>query len=401
MRRGIVFLVPALAACALAELGGVFEGSRDDPAIHYAAPSHDAIIALNRKIQEGAVQLKSDGPTGYLRSVLEQLGIPVESQIVAFAKTSVQQARISPDNPRTLFFNDSVAVGFVHGGFIEAAAQDPAQGLIFYALDQGDQTFKRRDSCLSCHLSYATLGIPGALLRSVYPNSGGLPMYQAGSYVTDHRSPMEQRFGGWYVTGGSGPNRHLGNATLTDPDRPESMLADKPRQLESLNQQFDTSQYLSPYSDIAALMVFHHQMRMMNLLTRIGWEARLGHPLGDAAAELADYMLFLDEAPLAGPMRSTSGFAEVFAARGPTDRRGRSLRQLDLERRLMRYPCSYMIYSEAFDALPATARDATYRHMWQILSGRQKSKLTAADRQAVVEVLRDTKKDLPDYFRLQ
>jgi hypothetical protein len=88
---------------------------------------------------------------------------------------------------------------------------------------------------------------------------------------------------------------------------------------------------------------------------------------------------------------------------GPRDHQGRSLRDLDLTHRLLRYPCSYMIYSAAFDALPADAKDAIYKRMWQVLSGddqgQKYSRLTLADRRAVVEILRDTKKDLPSYFQ--
>jgi hypothetical protein len=102
-------------------------------------------------------------------------------------------------------------------------------------------------------------------------------------------------------------------------------------------------------------------------------------------------------------MRSTAGFPEAFAARGPADSRGRSLRQMDLTRRMMRYPASYMIYNEAFDALPAAAKEQVYARMWEILSGRERgpkfARLTLADRQAVVEILRETKKDLPPYFQ--
>ena len=181
----------------------------------------------------------------------------------------------------------------------------------------------------------------------------------------------------------------------------ESKLA-----LASLTSRFDPSSYLSPYGDIAALLVFDHQMRMMNLLTRVNWEARYGlyeHSPGlstrlrDAANEFVDYLLFVDEAPIHG----SSGFAEKFSAREPHDGRGRSLRQLDLEHRLLKYPCSYMIYSEAFGALPVEAKDAIYNRMWEVLSGHEKgakyAKLTSADRQAVIEILCDTKQDLPNY----
>jgi hypothetical protein len=155
-------------------------------------------------------------------------------------------------------------------------------------------------------------------------------------------------------------------------------------------------------------MVFEHQMHLMNLFTRLGWQARQAqHPVGQSKLvgqsylrkttdALVDYILFVNEAPLANAIHGTSGFAEKFSAEGPHDNHGRSLRQLDLERRLMRYPCSYMIYSQAFDALPVEARNTVYQRMWQILSGKDKSpryaRLSLADRQAVVEILRETKK---------
>jgi hypothetical protein len=150
--------------------------------------------------------------------------------------------------------------------------------------------------------------------------------------------------------------------------------------LDSLRGQFDTDAFLSPYSDIVALMVFEHQMHLMNLFTRLGWQARYALSqhvfeqkyLGETINDLADYMLFVDEAPLANPIHGTSGFAKTFTSEGRQDKKGRSLRQLDLKRRLMRYPCSYMIYSEAFDGLPAQARAAVYERIWQILSGRDK-----------------------------
>ena len=168
-------------------------------------------------------------------------------------------------------------------------------------------------------------------------------------------------------------------------------------------------------------MVFDHRMRMMTLRTRIGWEARVAADrepgvrrgsegaaaatvsLQDAAEETVDYLLFVDEGPIVGDVRGSVPFADTFAARGPRDRKGRTLRQLDLHRRLMRYPCSYMIYAPQFDAGPREAKEALYQRMWQILSGREQGpkyrRLAVDDRLAIVEILRDTKKDLPGYFK--
>jgi hypothetical protein len=113
-------------------------------------------------------------------------------------------------------------------------------------------------------------------------------------------------------------------------------------------------------------------------------------------------LLFVDEATFPGPLEGPTAFAKNFSARGPVDRKGRSLHQLDTRERLLKYPCSYMIYSEAFDALPDNAKSAVYARLWQVLSGNETDKiydrLTPADREAIIEILRDTKKNLPDYF---
>jgi hypothetical protein len=155
--------------------------------------------------------------------------------------------------------------------------------------------------------------------------------------------------------------------------------------------------YPSPHSDVVALLTFDHQLRMMNLLTRIGWEARAETAsLSSAVRDVVDYMLFVDEASLEA-IRGSSTFTTVFSARGPRDRQGRSLRDFDLERRLFRYPCSYLIYSPAFDALPNAAKTAIYARMSEVLLGKDQSpkyvRLSADDRRAILEILRETKPD--------
>jgi len=364
----------------------------DNPAINYNyAPVHDPVAALDTK------RLKFEGPSGYLRSVLDALHVPIESQIAVFSKTSLQSPLIEPHNPRTIFFNDSVAVGWMKGGFIEIAALDPRQGVQFYTLGQHPSEhprFQKGTDCLRCHVGEATLDVAGTLVRSTYTAADGSPLLIYGGSVVDDRTPIEDRWGGWFVTGAPASLRSLGNAVVGPHGDPTT----DPKAMESLHDRTT--------SDVAALMVFDHQMHMADLIIRIGWEARAGmhRQLADTARELVDYLLFVDEAPLPVAIgRGSSGFAKVFEARGPRDSKGRSLRDLDLQTRLMRYPCSYMIYSEAFDALPAEAKDAIYKRMWQVLSGAEKDKkyarLSAADRRAVIEILRDTKEGLPTYFR--
>ncbi len=402
-------------AAVVGQRQDAFVASRNHPAIDYAnGQTTDRVVDLNERIRDGNARFTFDDATGYLRSTLGALTVPVESQVALFSQNSSQGALINEQNPRTLFFNDSVAVGYVRGGdVIEVAAHDPRQGVIFYTLEQkaGDvPQFKRDDNCLACHLSWTTLGVPGLFLISTLTVPADKNAYASG-FASDHRTSFHERWGGWYVTGDLGSIHHVGNRPISTASTAESVKPEATA-LASLDAKFDPVGYLSLQSDIVALMVLEHQAHMTNLITRLGWESRLatregrGHDLPrvrQAAVDLVDYLLFVYEAPLSGKVRGPSGFSEKFAALGPFDRQGRSLRQLNLESRLMRYPCSYMIYSDAFDALPEPAKALVYDRLWQVLSGRDKDRrfasLSTTDRQAIIEILGETKNDLPDYFR--
>lgn len=415
----VIGLVATTAVVSTGQRGGAFRASRDHPAIGYSTGSVNNVISrLNQQLQDGVVQLDYRGRSGYLRSVLDALEISVASQVAVFSQTSFQARRINSKNPRVIYFTDNAAVAWVRGGdILEVAAHDRQQGVVFYTLGQtptDTPQFTRNDGCLACHLSWDTLAVPGLQVLSVAPLSSDPTVYASG-YVSDHRSPLEQRWGGWYVTGQPGHVSHMGNVEVTDVDDPQTTRGAPVPQLTSLTSRFDVDGYLSPYSDVVALMVLEHQAHMTNLITRLGWEARrvmfreaadpavFDELIAEAAAEVVDYLLFVDEAPLTAPVIGSSGFADQFSGRGSRDRRDRSLREFDLEDRLFRYPCSYMIYTEAFDALPAIAKDAVYERMWDVLSGRvvdpPYTRLTLADRRAIVEILRDTKPDLPTYYQ--
>jgi hypothetical protein len=383
---------------------------RNHPAIAYAtAPVSDPIARLNDRLQRGETTLEKKGPSGYLSSVLAALDVPVDSQVLVFSKTSFQAPRINPTNPRAIFFNDTVSVGWVRGGpVLEFVAHDPRQGAVFYTLEQsasGVPRFERNDTCVMCHASDATHNVPGLFVGSVFPSPEGTTMYGP-AYTTDHRSPFELRWGGWYVTGTHRASRHMGNAIATDPADLAAMVKPETIHVTSLDGRFDMTGYLSPYSDIVALLVLEHQVQMLNLITRVGWESRVGadaqRPLDKAVEELVDYLLFVDELPLPGPIAGPSMFNRTFANTGPRDTKGRSLRELDLTRRLLKYPCSYLIYSEPFDALPTAAKAVVYQRMWNVLNGQVTDQryraLSPDDRTAIIEILRDTKKDLPEYW---
>ena len=398
MRFGLT-LVAMLAAgvsVGVAQRTGVFDQSINHPAIKYSTSDSNTVVDdLNRKLRDGSAKLVYEGKSGYLRSVLQLLDIPVESQVVVYTQTSLQAQHITMDNPRAIYFNDAVSVAFIRGaGLLEIVAQDPVLGSVFYTIHQepvSTATFGRDQQCLRCHLSWDTLGVPGMSVLSTFPRVN--EREYANGFFVDHYRPIRERWGGWYVTGKHVPPRHLGNLPLILPKPPPA----PPGGPVSLAGRFDLTGYLTPYSDIVSLMVLEHQVHFNNLVTRAVWEARLGDPMriSEAAATLADYLLFVDEAPIEdGPIVGSSGFAEAFVARGKKDAKGRSLRELDLQTRLLKYPLSYMIYSPQFQALPEAPKNLVMARINKVLSGEigdsKYAHLTPAVRAAIREILAAT-----------
>jgi hypothetical protein len=430
MYKTLSGLALAIAAFAFADFEGSYVLPQDHPAIQYnSAPLADPVVELQRQLREGQTKFKHEDRHGYLPALLTALNVPVSSQVLVFSKTSFQAPRISPRLARALYFTDDVYIGWVpNGDVLEIASVDPRQGVIFYTMDQEAdpvQRIDRRDECLQCHASGGTLGVPGLVVRSVYVERSGMPLFNAGGFVTDHRSPLSERWGGWYVTGTHGSQRHMGNVFVEDRDHPEATDRDQGANVTDLKSRIDIANYLGSTSDIVALMVLEHQTRMTNLFTRVGWETRMAlsdqkainqalhEPEGlvsdssrrridNAAEALLKYMLFTDEALLEVPVKGSAAFAKEFEQRGPSDRLKRSLRKFDLTRRMFRYPCSYLIYSKSFNALPSIVRDRIYRRLWEVLTGVDQTpeyaRLSADDRKAVYEILLDTKPDLPEYW---
>jgi hypothetical protein len=369
-------------------------------------PSRNPVSLLQQRLDKGQARLEWEPKYGYLLSVLRELSVPASSQVLVFSKTSLQARRISPATPRAIYFNDDVYVGWVQNGEVmEISAADSELGGVFFSLRQQKSDkprFERGDQCLQCHASAMTTGVPGHLVRSVYTDPEGYPVTTTNSFVTDHRSPFSERWGGWYVSGTYGAMRHMGNVLSKDVKRPEAIDREAGANLTDLSKLFDVKPYLTPHSDVAALMVLEHQTKVHNVIVRAGFEARAalqldaemkkllgesGAALGEntrkriarAADILSRYLLFADEFPLTSPVRGASPFAAEFAARGPKDAKGRSLRDLDLNTRLFKYPLSYLIYSDAFAALPAELRAATWKRIGAALA--------AAGRQDIREIL--------------
>jgi hypothetical protein len=411
----------------LVAAGGGWRAARSGEPGEAGRPDNP-VAAWADKSASGRPELRHSPDRGYLRSVLEQLEIPVSSQVLVFSRTSLQRSRIGPKTPRAIYFNDEVTVGFcMRGDVIELAAADTYLGTAFYTLDQDGgkpvNLTRQTESCLLCHSSSATQGLPGHLIRSVFPDRGGDPLLARGTKRVDHTTPFADRWGGWYVTGTSGKQTHLGNKLYSKNSEPP---ATDGTNVSDLKPFFTVANCLTPHSDLVALMTLEHQceghnrLARANLLTRaaLAEQADMNKAFGRPADErsesitrrihracepLVEYLLFSGEAPLAEPIAGTSTFAREFAARGPFDSRGRSLRAFDLKTRLFRYPLSYLIYTRAFDGLPEEARARVYARLLEVLSGADRSQpfahLTAEDRLAVLEILRETKPGLPDRFR--
>ena len=385
MLRMLCFWLGAAILSGPTALDALGQDSFDLPPIRYSESiSKDPVALLERKIQRGELVLPQDPQFGVLPGLLKELNVPVESQVLVFSKTSLQIHKISPSNPRALYFNDSVYVGYVPGSSIlELAANDPDLGAVFYTLDfaplaeanQGVQLVRDRGQCLSCHATSRTENVPGYLVRSIYPDASGRPRTGTSSYTTDYRSLFQTRWGGWYVTGTHGQMRHLGNAFALDRSDPQKMDLEAGANRSELPSRVQPKLHLQPHSDLVALMVLEHQIRVHNLITKANYEARqavamdvsmnqaLGRDSGyrsestqrriqSAASSLADAILMRNESPLEQLVQGTSSFAETFASQGPLDSQNRSLRQFDLQTRLFRHRLSYLIYTPEFQALP-------------------------------------------------
>ncbi|MCA9040178.1 MAG: hypothetical protein KDA65_07535 [Planctomycetaceae bacterium] len=380
-----------------------------EPILYSRTEPENSLTNLQQKIDEGTSSLSYDSNHGYLSAILSELEVSPTSQLLVFSKTSVQRAHITPKTPRAIYFNDDLYVAVVPGGFLEFIVPDPKLGLAFYRLDQNPEQvqFKQEIArCMTCHSSSRTRNIPGLQARSMFVDPAGMPVVSAGSFRTTQASPLSERWGGWYVTGTHGTAQHMGNFHLPDNKRPRKPIINETglNQVE-LATHFDLKDYITPHSDIVALMVFEHQLDMHNQFSRIQYAWRIAKHESkpeeywkNECDTLLQQMLFVDEVKLTDPVAGTSGFAEYFAALGPENKGRHSLRQFNLSTRLFEYPCSYMIYSDSFDMLPQPAQEYIYVRLHELLHTTEIpesfERLRNYNRPAIARILMQTKPDL-------
>ena len=367
--------VTVLAAPAAAQ----FRYDTEYPVIGYGkTPTTDA-FTLAMQQHAGSLQHDALG-RGYLDSLLAALNIDPASQVLVFSKTSLKQRFITAENPRSLFFNDEVYVGF-------------------------EQQTSR---CLRCHDSYSMTGggVPRFMLSSVYAGPDGNLVSHELSEMTDTTTPLERRWGGWYVTGMHGSQRTLGNLVIRD----TSVLRDPElagvANVMTLDSIVALPNYLRPTSDIVALLVLEHQVEVQNRLTRLNYASRMQLAQGalDVAAldtltrPLLDSLFMAHEASLGAPVTGSSEFAANFQLKGLVDMQGRSLREFDLQTRTFRYPLSFLIYSDAIKGLPDSVRKFLFTRIKAVLESAPDAPeyphLSADQRSTILAILRDTKPEV-------
>lgn len=395
----------------------------EQPPVSYSsAISRDAAARLQERINSGAVSF-GGRDRDVLRVVLRELSVPVESQIVVFAKTSLQRGRIHPQTPRAIYFSDSVYVGWVPGGLIEVAAVDAQLGPVFYTFDprlkQGaSPAFVRDADCLRCHGGAFVRDVPGVFARSVFPDDTGEPLFRHGSEVVGDETPFARRWGGWYVSGYLGAENHRGNVFAIEAGD-QLVFAPSDERPATLDRFFETESYLANTSDVVALLVAEHQMAVQNALTRAAQHCRkmlayqrslqetLKEPFTDepaydsvksvftsAVETVLDRLLFRHAAPLPAGIGGSAAFRHAFGVDAPRNADGLSLKDFSLEGRLFAHRCSYLIYSETFASLPVQLRhrilDRLHAELQSNDPGGRYAYIDTAEKRSILDVLNST-----------
>lgn len=386
----------------------------------------DPQAAINQAATQGRLSLNRAFNKDAVLDLLETLGIPEASQVLVFSQTSLQNPLIRPSSPRALYFSDDVYVGWVPGGIIELAWPDAEEGTVFYALEPGTDPnglpkLTTDPRCMNCHEGPQTNDEPGLMIRSVYPDQNGLPLLSEGTHLTTHASPLNERWGGWYVTGQHGDARHLGNQTTTRALGRSGIDPEAGANQADLKSHFNTALYPQATSDIVALMVLEHQVQMHNLYTQgslvvttqIARSQALFKELGEPfdlessqtlqglirakARRITHAMLFKDEAPLTSPITGNPAFQKAFR-QNRHEVNGVSLKDFDLETRLFKHRLSYTIHSQAFKQMHPALKKEVFNQIESNLGPDAKSHLKS-DEQETLRIFFKHAQDIKNDYR--
>ena len=371
----------------------------------------DRFTRLKAAFESGQIAVDQSSEKAFVLSVLKTLEIPASSQMLVFSTTSLQLSLISPANPRALYFNEDVYLGYVPGGRIEIVSLDPELGGIFYIFDIPKDArplrIERSERCMNCHAGEETAHVPGLVIKSVIPGPTGGSLTAYRQDQTGHSIPFEQRFGGWHVTGRHGITNHWGNLTgrlsakglMTVPNPP--------------GERFSFAKYPVAGSDILPQLLLEHQAGFANRVIEASYRARTALHLTEGklttkqileldehARIITRYLLFADEAPLPpGGVEGNAAYKADFLSTRREAAGGLSLKDFDLRTRLFKFRCSYMIYSAVFEGLPSEMKRRVYQRLNEALSVEKNDKeyayLPRAEKTAIRSILKATLTDLP------
>jgi hypothetical protein len=375
----------------------------DAPAhAYWTRPLEDAFTKLKAELESGKIPLTSGDEMGFVVNLLGALEIPVSSQTLVFSNTSLQLRLISPRNPRAIYFNEDIYLGWVPGGQIEVASLDPALGGIYYIADIPRDgrapLFDRANRCMNCHAEKATREVPGLVIKSVLPGTRGGSIDSFRRDETGHSIPLEDRFGGWHLTGKHHIKKHWGNAIGDYANGTEKTIPVEP------GQYFDLARYPVPTSDILAHLLHEHQVGFVNRVVEGTYKARAwlaedgatltaehAKALDEQAGLITRYVLFADEAKLPPPgVTPDPVYASAFLENRRKNEAGLSLKDLDLRDHIFRHRCSYMVYSSVFTGMPETLKSRVLAHMKRALGSNGYPHLPLNEKQAIRSILTAT-----------
>ncbi|MEM7697300.1 MAG: hypothetical protein AAF236_02720 [Verrucomicrobiota bacterium] len=379
---------------------------------YHSRELNDPFTRLIADFESGERELDSRSGKAFVASLLEHLDVPASSQLLVFSRTSLQTRHISGSNPRAMYFNEDVYVGYIPGGEVEIVSLDPELGAIFYmfGVPRGDERLEieRSGRCMNCHAVLETRRIPGLSIRSVIPGSNWGKLVAFRDKEIGHQIPLSERFGGYHVTGDPGFSDHKGNL------RGEKVGGMIVTEAIEPGTEFEWSSYLTETSDILPHLILEHQAGFMNLVLEATYRARTYQHLGKGeikpehaavldglAEELVRYLLFADEAKFPdGGIRVDPQYRDDFLADRKQASNGISLKDLDLETRLFQHRCSYLIYSDVFQATPDLFKERVYGLLGEAISTQEPDPdfayLPDTEKQAISGILRETLSDLPD-----
>ncbi len=391
-------------------LGQTYQDFDQPPHNYFQRTPTDRITQMIIGLESGQITLDRSSEKAFLLSFLKLLHIPVSSQMLVFSTTSLQLSLISPSNPRALYFSEDLYVGYIPGGKIEIVSLDRDLGAVFYIFDipRGETPIKldRSTRCMNCHSGEETGHVPGLVVKSVVPGPTGGSMVAYRINQTGHAIPLEERFGGWYVTGANAFTNHWGNLIGRYEAGNVVKIPNAP------GERFRFSTYAAETSDILSHLVHEHQVGFVNRVVEATYRARThlhtdgvnlskehAAELDGQAKSIVRYLLFADEVPFpAGDVEGDSTFrAEFQQTRKAVG--AISLKDWDLKTRLFKHRCSFMIYSAVFTGLPKMVKDGVYAHLNEALqagqSGREYAYLGEDEKINIRGILRATLKDLP------